>query len=224
VTERFSNEWSSSLATAINASQTSFALTSAPPAALSSGNWRIRVDNEYMLVTGVSGVTVTVTRGAESTTAVSHAILADVSHILTAGGLQQAILEGGSGKTTLVTGSVSNLTTTSVSFVDLDAATMSTSYVSSGGVLTVIVISTLSDDTAGGNYARLGVSINGTDFIGTSVAGANLRGGAIAVGRVSGLAAGTYTIKPRFHTSTGTTTTALSVGGERYMWILETAA
>jgi hypothetical protein len=126
-------------------------------------------------------------------------------------------------KSQLVTGSGSNLTTTSGTYVDLDSATMSTSYVSSGGILIAVVIATLGQSATGGDYSRLGVSINGTDFIGTSHANStsNFRGAAIAIGRTSGLAAGTYTIKPRFHTSTATTTTALSVGGERFMLILE---
>jgi hypothetical protein len=196
VTERFSNEWSSSLATAINASQTSFALTSAPPAALSSGTGASGSTTSTCWSRASPGVTVTVTRGAESTTAVSHAILADVSHILTAGGLQQAILEGGTGgKPTLVTGSVSNLTTTLGRirpFVDLDAATMSTSYVSSGGVLTVIVISTLSG-TAGGDCAPRRLDqrdrLTGTSHSPARRTCAARRHPSVGV---SGLAAGTY--------------------------------
>jgi hypothetical protein len=186
VTERFSNEWSSSLATAINASQTSFALTSAPPAALSSGNWRIRVDNEYMLVTGVSGVTVTVTRGAESTTAVSHAILADVSNILTAGGLQQAITEAGTGAHPA----------TAVGSTDPTLATVT---------ITLLANPTVSIPTSAGSdievEVRMTTSSTGADSINLYV-------------RNDG---GSWVL-------TGTTTTALSVGGERYMWILETAA
>jgi hypothetical protein len=125
-------------------------------------------------------------------------------------------------KSQLVTGSGSNVTTTSSTFADMDAATMSTSWVSSGGVLIAVVISTLGQSATGGDYTRIGVSINGTDYIGTSHANStsNFRGAGIAIGRAA-LAAGTYTIKPRFHTSTATTTTALSVGGERVMLIFE---
>lgn len=122
-------------------------------------------------------------------------------------------------KTTLVAGSGSNVTTTSTSLADLDSATMSTSYVSTGGVLNVLVIATVNNDTLG-SYTTLGVSINAADTLGTGYQPgvANYRGAVIAMGR-SALAAGTYTIKPRWRVSANT---GLSVGGERWMLIVET--
>lgn len=58
-----------------------------------SGNFRIKIDTEIMLVTGVSGTTWTVTRGAESTTAIAHLGGTAVNHVLTAGALT-SILSG----------------------------------------------------------------------------------------------------------------------------------
>jgi hypothetical protein len=219
--ERFSNEPTTTLAAGITASATSLTVSSS--AGFPAANFRVRIDNEILLVTAVAGTIWTVTRAVESTTAAAHAVLATVAHVLTAGGLTQALLEAGAAAvTTLVAGSGSNLTTTSATLVDLDAS-MNTSYVSSGGVLVVLVIATVANDTTGGQWTGLGVSINGVDTSGTSYSPstANFRGAAIAIGRAAGLAAGTYTIKPRFRTSTGGTTTALTVGSERFMLILE---
>ena len=68
----------------INNSVTSLVVTSATHFP-GDGNFRILVDSEIMLVTAVSGTTFTVTRGAEGTTAASHANLATVTCVTTAG-------------------------------------------------------------------------------------------------------------------------------------------
>jgi hypothetical protein len=52
-----------------------------------TGNFRIKIGSELMLVTAVSGTTWTVTRGIEGTTPASALSGAAVSHVLTAGGL-----------------------------------------------------------------------------------------------------------------------------------------
>ena len=65
---------STTLASAINSSQTTITLASATgfPA---SGTFRVRIDDEDMTVTGGQGTTTwTVTRGVNSTTAASHVI------------------------------------------------------------------------------------------------------------------------------------------------------
>jgi hypothetical protein len=87
--ELFTNNASTTLNGAINNSVTSLVLTSASlfPA---SGNFRIRIDDEIILVTAISGATCTVARGQEGTTAASHADLATVRHVLTAGAIQAA--------------------------------------------------------------------------------------------------------------------------------------
>lgn len=89
MTENFSNEFQTTLNGAIDDDDLTLVVTSATGAP--GANFRIRIDDEYMLVTGVSGTTFTVTRGVESSTAVAHSNGADVTHILTAGGLTQAL-------------------------------------------------------------------------------------------------------------------------------------
>lgn len=55
-----------------------------------AANFRIRIENEIMLVTSVGGGTNwTVTRGAESTTGAAHANGSNVVHVLSKGGLDQ---------------------------------------------------------------------------------------------------------------------------------------
>jgi hypothetical protein len=89
--ENLSNDYSSTLAGAINSSVTNFSVasTTGAPAA----EFRIRIDNELILVTGVSSPVFSVTRGIEGTTAASHADGATVSHVMTKGGLDQYITE-----------------------------------------------------------------------------------------------------------------------------------
>jgi hypothetical protein len=74
----------------INSSATTFAVADATHFP-SSGNFRILVEGELMIVTGVSGSTFTVTRGAESTTTASHAQGVAVYGILTKGALDAIV-------------------------------------------------------------------------------------------------------------------------------------
>jgi hypothetical protein len=62
--------------------------TGAPPA-----NFRLKCEDELMLVTAVVGSTFTITRGIEGTTAASHADGATVTHVLTAASVVQAARE-----------------------------------------------------------------------------------------------------------------------------------
>lgn len=89
-TEQFANKAASNLASSIGSGDTTLSVVSAS-AFPASGNFRILIDSEIILVTAVSGTTFTVTRGAESTSAASHASGAAVTHILTAGGLNAAL-------------------------------------------------------------------------------------------------------------------------------------
>lgn len=50
-------------------------------------SYRIKIDDELMLVTAVDGDVWTVTRGVESTTTAQHSINASVASVLTVGGL-----------------------------------------------------------------------------------------------------------------------------------------
>lgn len=94
-TERFANNAQTTLAApGINSGQTSFDVADASvlPTLSGADQFRIRIDNEEMIVTGVSGNTLTgVTRGAEGTANVLHNTGATVTHNLTAGALDNII-------------------------------------------------------------------------------------------------------------------------------------
>jgi hypothetical protein len=130
-----------------------------------------------------------------------------------------AIIAGAVTNSQRVTGGTGG-TTNSTAFTDFDAA-MSVSYASSGGVLIAFFFATVTNYVVG-DYTTLGISLNGTDFAGTSYqpTSSQYRGMAFALARTSGLAAGTYTIKPRWRTSNGSNQ-ALQIGTEATMLILE---
>ncbi len=96
--EQFSNNASSTLNAPISSSQL-FLLVVSAAGFPTSGNFRILVDSEIMLVTGVSGTQFSVTRAQEGTTGAAHNTGANVTNILTAGALVQLRLdaEAGSG-------------------------------------------------------------------------------------------------------------------------------
>jgi hypothetical protein len=83
MSERFTNNASTTLNGAINNAVTSLVVTSAATFP-TAGNFRIRIDDEIMLVTAVSGTTFTVTRAQEGTAAASHSSGATVREVLTA--------------------------------------------------------------------------------------------------------------------------------------------
>jgi hypothetical protein len=92
-TEQFSNNAATTLANAMNSSQTTLTVNDASlfPA---SAQFRIRIDStggsEIVLVTGGAGTTTwTVQRGIEGTTAISHASGDTVTEVLTAGAMAQ---------------------------------------------------------------------------------------------------------------------------------------
>ena len=87
-TEQFANAASSTLNGAILAGAGSLVVTSAASFP-TVGQFRILVESEIMLVTGVSGTTFTVSRGQEGTTDAGHGNGATVTQILTAGALGQ---------------------------------------------------------------------------------------------------------------------------------------
>jgi len=88
MTEVYSNSVATLLNGAINNSVTSLTVNDASTFP-TSGNFRIIIDSEIMLVTGVSGNVLTVTRGQESTSAASHSNGASVSSIITKGSLEK---------------------------------------------------------------------------------------------------------------------------------------
>lgn len=92
--EQYTNLASNALASGINSVATSLTLVSATNFP-TSGNFRLIIGNELLLCTAISGTTLTVIRGIEGTTAISHATGVVVTHVLTAASLQRIILEYG---------------------------------------------------------------------------------------------------------------------------------
>lgn len=92
--EKYANNAATTLNGAINNSTTTVVVTSAA-AFPSVGQFRIKVGDEIMLVTGVSSNTFTVaTRGTiDGTSAASHSNLDVVTHVLTKGALDQIIID-----------------------------------------------------------------------------------------------------------------------------------
>lgn len=87
-TELFANDPPAiTLNGAITAAATTLVVSSStgwPAASAGTGTqFRVRIDNEYLIVTNVAGTTWTVTRGAEGSTAATHATGAPVNHVLT---------------------------------------------------------------------------------------------------------------------------------------------
>lgn len=81
--EKYVNNATTTLNGAIDNVQTSVVVTSSTGFP-SSGNFRIQVESELMLVTAVAGTTWTVTRGAEATTAATHADTTALASVYTA--------------------------------------------------------------------------------------------------------------------------------------------
>lgn len=90
--EQFSNRAQTTLNGGISNVTETIVVTSAS-AFPATGNFRILIDSEIILVTSVAGNTFTCTagRGAESTTAAAHSNGATVTHVLTAGALDTGI-------------------------------------------------------------------------------------------------------------------------------------
>lgn len=84
--ENFSNDFATTLSGGMDAVTTAMAVVSATGSP--NIQFRIRVDDEIMLVTAKAGLNWTVVRGQEGTTAALHLISTNVIHILTAGGLE----------------------------------------------------------------------------------------------------------------------------------------
>ena len=88
--ERFANRARTNLTNAIDADDTSFVVDSATKFP-NQGNFRIRIDDEIILVTAVTNSLFTGTRGQEGTTAVAHPAKSQVIQVLTAEGFTQAV-------------------------------------------------------------------------------------------------------------------------------------
>jgi hypothetical protein len=92
-TEVYANDLAGAAALSSSISSTDAALVASTAAGFpATGNFRIRVEQEYMMCTAVSGTTFTVTRGIEGTTAVAHSSGVAVQHVITAGGFARTFL------------------------------------------------------------------------------------------------------------------------------------
>lgn len=91
--EQYANNPITTLNGSINNSVTTLTVISASLFS-TSGNFRILIDSEIMLVTAVSGTTFTVTRGVEGTSGASHTSGATITGILTAQALENLRAEG----------------------------------------------------------------------------------------------------------------------------------
>jgi hypothetical protein len=92
MTEQYTNYARSALESSISGNATSLTVLD-PSSFPTTGNFRIVVDNEILLVTAVAYSTFTVQRGYENTPAVAHYAGAIVAHVLTAGGLTAIITQ-----------------------------------------------------------------------------------------------------------------------------------
>ena len=90
--EKFVNDPGTALSVGCTSSATTITVVNASGYP-TTGNFRIKIDDELMIVTSVSGAVWTVTRGAESTTATAHAGGTAVNHVFTAGAYQQALAD-----------------------------------------------------------------------------------------------------------------------------------
>jgi hypothetical protein len=89
MSEQFANHSGTTLTAAISSTTRPVTFTVASSAGLpSSGNFRVLIDSEILLVTTISGTSLTGSN-TEGTTAATHANGAPVNHILTAGALLQ---------------------------------------------------------------------------------------------------------------------------------------
>ena len=86
------NDYTSTISAGINASVTSISVASATGLP-SEGDFYLSIDEEIVLVTHISGTTLTVIRGQEDTTAANHSSGANIDGIATAGYFEKAANE-----------------------------------------------------------------------------------------------------------------------------------
>jgi hypothetical protein len=91
MTEKFSNQAVSTLSAAITTTTATSCTVTDATTFPTSGNFRIKIDGEILIVTGMAGSTFTITRGAEGTVAATHASAASVIHLLTKGSMEARV-------------------------------------------------------------------------------------------------------------------------------------
>lgn len=170
--ERLANFGETTLAADLDGSQTTVTVSNG---ALfpSSGNYRIVVDEELMLVTARSTNDLTVTRGIESTSAVPHTIGSNVKAVLTAAGLSTAMLESYSGKVgRFIIPAGSELFADEFDDASLDggwtrvdkSASSHLTWTEAGGVLSASHSSTLADGASGPAHALMRAMPGGQSY------------------------------------------------------------
>lgn len=92
LTEKFSNNATTTLNGSIDNSQTTLVVMSGTLFPV-TGQFRLLIDSEILIVTSVSGTTYTVTRAAENTTGASHSNGANVLQVFTEGAVNQLVAD-----------------------------------------------------------------------------------------------------------------------------------
>jgi hypothetical protein len=133
------NNGNTTLNGTITSGATSLVVSSATPLP-TAGDFRILIDTEIMLVTAVSGTTLTVTRGIEGTTAAAHTTGAIVACILTAAALSR--LRTYPPLQTLLGSSVTKTTSNNFNGTPLLLLTQNTTTYSPSSVLRINIAAT----------------------------------------------------------------------------------
>ncbi len=125
--EVFANDARDAVNTAMDASVTSLVVKDASTFP-TTGNFRVNIGTEIMLVTAVSGATFTVVRGHEGTVAAAHSVDDVVTGIVTAGAIEQMakdyvpLWKNTPQLGSLTNGAGANLTTTDFTWVNQGSA------------------------------------------------------------------------------------------------------
>lgn len=109
--EQFTNLATTTLSTGVNDLVTTVSVSDASKFP-TIGQFRVRVENEFMIVTGVSGTSFTVVRGSEGSTAAAHLSGAAITQVLTAGAMAAFC------QNIVATQADIDLTTTAVTLID----------------------------------------------------------------------------------------------------------
>lgn len=133
----------------------------------SSGNFRVLIDNELILVTGVSGTTFTVLRAQEGTSAASHTTGTAVTHIVTAGALSALKTDVLGADATVAT----DESTSSSSYTDLTTVGPSITLVTGTAVRIHMGCTAYNSVNPGGNVS-IAVAVSGA----TTIAAADVNG------------------------------------------------
>lgn len=181
--------------------------TGAPPA-----NFRLKCEDELMLVTAVVGSTFTITRGIEGTTATSHADGATVTHVLTAASVQEV----GKHASARYIRTAGNYTTTAATFGDIDGtnASFTLTVRANARILMGMAGASNCNNTAGGTWfdAVVDGTRQGGDLGLTGYGQHSTASEAFPIGwsyLTDQLSAGSHTVKWQWRTATAGQTSTL---------------